>query len=59
MPWSVPSGTSGLGWIDQLVPFQSSINGLVIPVAPAGCGAEEPTAKQTFCQGHEMPCSKL
>jgi hypothetical protein len=37
----------GLAWIDQLVPFQSSISPPL------------PTAKQTFGRGQETPLSEL
>jgi hypothetical protein len=46
---SEPSTSGGLGWVDQLVPFQSSIRG--VP------WNELPTAKQTLGCGHEMPFS--
>jgi len=40
---SPPFGTSGPDWIDQLVPFQSSISGLAIA---GGAGGEFGTVPQ-------------
>jgi len=45
-----PNGTVALDWIDQVVPFQSSISGLE---------SELPTAKQTFGHGQATPFSEL
>jgi hypothetical protein len=45
-----PNGTAASDWIDQVVPFQSSISGLE---------SELPTAKQTFGHGQETPFSEL
>jgi hypothetical protein len=57
-----PAETSGLGWIDQLLPSQRSISGLGIPAGQGGGKVsvlELPTAKQTLGRGHEMPFSEL
>jgi len=59
---SQPFVTSGLGWIDQLVPFHTSTSGLVIPGGWSGSVEpilHWPTAKQTFRHGQETPESML
>jgi hypothetical protein len=48
---SEPPGTTGLGWIDQLVPFHSSTTGVAVPELEY----ERPTAKQRFRRGQETP----
>jgi hypothetical protein len=52
---SEPPGTFGLGWIDQPVPFHSSITGVLVPELED----ELPTAKQTFRHGQETPLSAV
>jgi hypothetical protein len=49
-----PGDGSGVAWIAQVVPFQCSASGLIVP-KPSG--AEWPTAVQEWAEGHDTAAS--